>query len=393
VSPLSSDEVLASLEVPRARPSRGFLELLFSRFVAKVPFESASKLAARRPRAPEEFWGEFLELGAGGTCFDRALAFDWLLGALGFERSVLLGRVEKDRDHGALRVDFAAESVLADVGFPLPALLSLPASRAASPLGQISVRSADETAVVVSFDEGPWSPRSVRIELAAAPAEAVEAARRATFAPGGPFLDHLALLRIEPRGALVYHKGRVRIDDAVSRATIPLSADRATALSELFGVDRDRLLRALEEVGDPNPAQERASIESYLDVAGEPEDRFANIAGVEEYRRLLAGLGAVRVVSAGAARFRVRLEGSDGPPVEEDVSIDADRRTLSIIRSAGSETLEGEYRAAGRDGGTRLVRSLRFSSARLDLLRNDSARRRIAAVLLADLLAWSRLAD
>jgi arylamine N-acetyltransferase len=386
-------EILASLEVSEERPSRRYLELLFSRFIAKVPFESASKMAAGRPRSPEEFFNEFVELGAGGTCFDRALAFGWLLGELGFVRSVLLGHVEKDGDHGALRVDFDTEAVLADVGFPLPALLPLAGGQASSPLGQISLRPEDDHYAVVCFDEGPWASRQIRIDLAPVPGEAIDAARGAAFSPGAPFLDHLALLRIEPRGAVVYHKGRVRIDDAFSRTTVPLLEDRAAALSDLFGIDRGRLALALGRIGDPDPEGARASIEGYLDVGGEPEAIFARIAEPEGYRRLLQGLGRASVLGAGDASFRVRLETPGAPSIEEDVTVDPSTRTLSILRSREGEVLEGGFRVEAHRGGARLTRSVLLSGARPDLLRNDPARARIAAVLLADLLAWKRLAD
>ncbi|MGE5413410.1 MAG: arylamine N-acetyltransferase, partial [Syntrophomonadaceae bacterium] len=126
---ISADEILAALDLSRAEPGAGFLEALFARFIAKVPFENASKILRDRevadprekPREPETFWRDHLALGTGGTCFARVVAFDWLLGTLGFRSRRLLGRVACDDDHASLIVETAAGERIVDVGFPLPA--------------------------------------------------------------------------------------------------------------------------------------------------------------------------------------------------------------------------------------------------------------------------------
>src|SRR5262249_5533791 len=158
------DDILESLDLSRARPGLGFLEALFLRFNARVPFENATKILhdrevgdpASKPRLPEVFWADHLELGSGGTCFARVAAFDALLAAPGFRTRKLLGRVERDFDHAGLLVEAEAEAetgtpaggVLADVGFPLPALIPVGVERLETALGELSItRTGRGTAV------------------------------------------------------------------------------------------------------------------------------------------------------------------------------------------------------------------------------------------------------
>ena len=128
---LSTDEILEALELPRSEPGIGYLQALFARFNERVPFETASKIVRNaavadpdeKPRWPAVFWSDHLESGAGGTCFARVAAFEALLLELKFASRIALGRVQSDFDHAALRVSVQGREWIADVGFPLPALL------------------------------------------------------------------------------------------------------------------------------------------------------------------------------------------------------------------------------------------------------------------------------
>src|SRR5262245_31665869 len=146
---IPTDDILESLDLSRAEPGIGFLDALFRRFNAQVPFENATKIlrdrdvadAAAKPRTPEIFWADHLELGSGGTCFARVAAFDALLTDLGFRTRKRLGRVERDFDHAGLLVESAtpAGEVLADVGFPLPALIPPGVERLETALAELSI--------------------------------------------------------------------------------------------------------------------------------------------------------------------------------------------------------------------------------------------------------------
>src|SRR4029077_10631398 len=109
---ISTDDILEALDLSRAEPGIGFLEALFERFNARVPFETATKILRHaqvrdredQPRRPELFWREHLEQGAGGTCFARVAAFAALLTDLGYEARPVLGQVEREFDHAAVWV-------------------------------------------------------------------------------------------------------------------------------------------------------------------------------------------------------------------------------------------------------------------------------------------------
>src|SRR6266849_71215 len=119
---LPVEEILEALDLSRAEPGSGYLQALFSRFNARVPFEIASKMLRHaavadpheKPRRPDVFWREHADLGTGGTCFARVAAFDALLRGLGFETRKVLGRVERDFDHAALRVEGGIGAVICD---------------------------------------------------------------------------------------------------------------------------------------------------------------------------------------------------------------------------------------------------------------------------------------
>ena len=75
-----------------------------------------------------------------------------------------------------------------------------------------------------------------------------------------------------------------------------------------------------------------------------------------------------------------------------EVQPNPDHRTLEVRRRyAEGREVNLSYRVEEREGATYLVREAALSGAREDLLRNDSARGRLAGTLAVDLLAWSRL--
>ena len=76
---------------------------------------------------------------------------------------------------------------------------------------------------------------------------------------------------------------------------------------------------------------------------------------------------------------------------EEEVSPDAQRRELAVKRLyRDGRTGLLAFRVEEHDGETWLVREAVLSGPREDLLKNDSARGRMAGTLAVDLLAWSR---
>ncbi len=396
------DEVLEALDLSRAEPGSGFLEAVFARFNAKVPFENASKILRdaeiadpnEKPRTPEVFWGDHLERGTGGTCFARVAAFDALLTEVGFRARRHLGRVRNDYDHAALFVETPAGEVIADVGFPLPALLPARPGPVSTALGGVRVTTTERGWHVVFEGGVPEGPREIEIFGASASEEEYRERWRGTFRPPALFLQEVAIRADRGNRAVSFARGEVRVDDLHSRLRVPLPAPRDAALAELFGIDRDVLSRAFAAAGNPGPASSNAALTAYLEADASREAAFAAIASPEGYRRLVGGVADVVAEERTASGYRLRLSAGGGDPgatLEEEVTPDPEAYSLSVVRRGGSSESRSSWRAEGRTGKTWLLREAALSGPREDLLRNDSLRGRLAGSLAVDLLAWARM--
>lgn len=397
-SSLPVGEILEALSIDHAEPSLNYLHALFDRFNRHVPFESASKILrdadvpdpADKPRWPEIFWADHLESGAGGTCFARVAAFQALSQALDFESRPVLGRVAEDFDHAALLVESAGEQWICDVGFPLPAVLPVREVETDTALGSVRVGRTPRGYSIDLLEGVPEGPRAIEIFDAPVPDSEFLARWRRTFRPDSKFLKAVSL-RIERPGRIVsFAAGEIRVDDRHSRARIPLAAPRAGILSEAFGVDAALLDRAFALAGDPEPAIADAEIAVYLETNADPQAAFAAIGSPAAYAALLSGVARVATESLPGGGWRTRL--SPGEPGDESGSMveeavpDPGSSSLRVRR--GSQ--ESSYEVASRSGRTHLVRRLNLAGPRLDLLRNDSLRGRLAGTLAVDLLAWAR---
>jgi len=405
VPPPPVEEILEALDLSRAEPGTGFLAALFARFNAKVPFENASKIVrnaevedpAEKPRTADVFWADHLELGTGGTCFARIAAFDALLTGLGFRTRRTLGQVRQPGDHAALFVETPDGETIADVGFPLPALLPARAGRVETPIGALVLSPvAGQDAFAATFEGGvPEGPRAFSIGSATAPDDVFREQWRRTFRQGAPFLQDVALRRDLGSRALTYARGEVRVDDLHSRLRVPLPAGRAAALATLFGVDETLLARALAIAGDPAPAALDTTLTAYLETDAPAERAFAAIATAAGYRRLVEGVADVSRFEEAPGGFRLTLSaGSGGGPgasLEEEVRVDPTGKRLSVVRRAGASEQRSSWSADTRSGSTWLLREATLSGSREDLLRNDSLRGRFAGTLAVDLLAWGRM--
>ena len=406
MTPELFDEVLEALDLSRAAPGSGFLEALYSRFNARVPFETASKILRHaavaapeeKPRRPGLFWREHLDRGAGGTCFARVAAFDALLVSLGFRTRRLLGRVLRDFDHAALAVATPDGEVLCDVGFPLPSLLPLAPGERETPLGAMTSR-ASPRGLAIELGGVPEGPRNLEIFLAEVPPGEYERLWRATFRDGSKFLTQVSM-RLQPAERVVsFVRGEIRVDDLHARLTVPLvAARRSHRLSEVFGIDAALLDEAFALAGAVAPDRSDATLTAYLETAAEPERAFAAIADLDGYRRLLEGVARVAASEAVPGGFRFVLAPPDEPAgsggaarLEERVLPDASRQRVTVRREAGASRLDGFYEVLAREGKAYLVRGATLAGPREDLLRNDSLRGRLAGSLAVDLLAWARL--
>ncbi|HZI65130.1 MAG TPA: arylamine N-acetyltransferase [Thermoanaerobaculia bacterium] len=390
------EDVLDALELPREEPSHRYLERLFHRFNARVPFESASKILrdadvsdpAEKPRVPDVFWTGFLDEGTGGTCYARVAAFDALVSDLGFTTRKALGRVERDFDHAALVVATEVGEWIADVGFPLPALLPVGGGEVETEIAALSATETERGLIVRFLSGVPDGPR--RLEIFRAPVSEDEYLTlwRKTFRPDSKFLRNVSLHRRDATRVMTFARGEVRIDDLHTRTRIPLVGDRPARLAELFDVDADVLRRALSITGDPDPESADARITAYLSVESPPDAAFAALGTPDGYRRLLEG---VAEVTGEGWRLRLSPAGAPQAGFDEEITPDPEGRALDIRRRyADGREVRLAFRIEEREGATYLVREATLSGAREDLLRNDSARGRMAGTLAVDLLAWSR---
>lgn len=399
---IDADEILEALDLSRAEPGLGFLEALHARFVARVPFESATEILrdaaerepARKPRRPEIFWREHLDAGAGGTCFARVAAFAALLADLGFPARRALGRVGADFDHAALLVERDGREWICDVGYPLPAVLPARPGEHPTPRGTERVETTGRGFSIELLDDVPEG--AGRIELFAPPVSEDEFERRwqETFRPDAHLLKGVKLLVERGNRKISFGRGAVRVDDLHTRLTVPLPSPRPRRLSEIFGMDEDLLSGAFAVVGDPEPACPQASLTAYLETAAAPEGAFGAIATPEAYRALLSGVAEVSEVAPTAAGFRLRLTAHGGAPgepgLEEEIAVDRAGLKLAVDRRSASSTSRSSFAVQKRNGKTVLVREALFEGAREDLLRNDGLRGRLAGALAVDLLAWAR---
>ncbi|MDQ6891656.1 MAG: arylamine N-acetyltransferase [Acidobacteriota bacterium] len=397
---IPSDDILEDLDLSRAEPGPGYLERLFFRFNERVPFETASKILrqatvgdrAARPRTADVFWADRLASGTGGTCFARVSAFAALLDDLGFRSRLALGRVREDFDHAALFVETPGGSVICDVGFPLPALIPARRGRVETGLGALAVEESSRGWHIAFEDGVPSGPREVEVFRDPVSDEAYQGRWEETFRPESKFLKDVIVHRLFENRRTTFLCGEIRIDDLHSRTQIPLAAPRSEALAEIFGIDAEVLDAAFEIAGDPEPEQAAASVEVYLESPTGADEAFAAISTPEGYRNLLEGVAEVATEATGPGFWTARLVSPAGPggspaaEIRESVEADPPARTLRIRR--GSQ--ETSYRAEKREGTPWLVRRGVLDGRRMDLLRNDSMRGRIAGSLAVDLLGWAR---
>lgn len=400
---LPLEEILEDLELPRAEAGIGYLERLFLRFVERVPFETASKIRrnaresepAKRPRTPDVFWAERLAEGAGGTCFARVAAFHALIEELGFSSRLAIGRVLKDGDHAALLVRLGEGEWICDVGFPLPALLPARPGRVETGMGPVEVARTDR-GWQARLEEGvPDGPR--RLEIFDAPVEPAEFRSHweATFRPDSKFLTSVTLRKQLESRAVSFARGELRIDDRHSRARIPLAPPRAGAIEDAFGISSELVEEAFSLAGDPAPASPNAEVAVYLESAAGVEEAWSSIATPERYVGLYEGVASATAESAGPRSWRVTLglagesaAPAPAPTIVEHVRADDALHTVTVARESPASSTS--WSVEERDGAVYLVRRAELAGPRLDLLRNDSLRGRIAGTLAVDLLGWAR---
>ena len=396
-----AEDVLDALELTADEPSLHFLTRLFARFNLRVPFETASKILrnadvadpAEKPRVPEVFWGNFLEQGAGGTCFARVAAFEMLLATLGFAVRTLMGAVTAEGDHAALAVTLEAKDWICDVGFPLPTLLACAEGETDTPLGAVALSRTRRGWKVELVGGVPEGPRSFELFDTAVSPEEFSRRWQATFLADSKFLAEVFLRRQLSERIVSFARGELRVDDLHSRSRIPLPRPRAPLLAGEFGVDASLLERALAIAGDPDSEASEPEISAYLETRTSPQAAFRAIASPEGYAKLMEGAARLAAPEPAGEGWRVTLLPPEpgpheaGSSLQEEITPDAARLSLRVQRGSRRSF----YEAATRESRNYLVRRAPLPWPAGELLRNDSLRGRLAGTLAVDLLAWQRL--
>jgi len=130
LSDASVKDILEYLECPIKAPTLRYLNQLILAYIRKVPWESVSRIVKRHdtldtkdcPRWPEEFWGDAMEFGLGGTCYESSLAFYSLLTALGYTGYLTVNDMGESRGcHAAIVILFQSKKYLVDITIPVHA--------------------------------------------------------------------------------------------------------------------------------------------------------------------------------------------------------------------------------------------------------------------------------
>lgn len=391
---MNAGDVLEALGLERRPPGRAYLERLFDAFNRAVPFESASKIVRDaevpsrpdKPRDPEVFWEDHLAFGAGGTCFARVAAFAALAEAVGFAPAKILGGIGSHGNHASLLFVLDGRTWLADVGYPLPALLPLETASLDTPVGALEFEVSGSSGTL-RFVSGPEYGRVIEFSFVPAAEGEFRAEWERTFSKTSLFLREVVVRKPDAHRVLRFFRGCVDVTDAHTRTRVPLVDGRAEKISSIFGIQADLVAGALSIAGDPAPERVTARVEAFAEDP-EAEARFRALTTPEGYGRFLGGLGAVTIENGGEGRWRAAVRAESGEPAVEDVEVLAG----DLLRVRRSGILAESGFALDRSAGApRLVRFADLPDAREEFLRVDAGRGRIAGILAMDLLALSRL--
>lgn len=264
LSPHLTDRVLAHLGVLPAPPTRALLNNLIEAYTRTVPWESAFRIAKRArtdktedcPRWSEEFWGDAMEHGGGGTCFESNYAFFRLLLALGYDGYLTINNMgTKIGCHTAIVLHLEGGQWLADVGLPLFVPIPLDGERPttrACPLTTYSVTPDGEGRFTIERSPHPAPYCFTLIDRAIEDAD-YRAATTADYGPGGLFLNRVIVNKVingqiwrfnsaEPPLHLEAFRDGERTDH-------PITGDAADVVGRHFGMEVETVRAALVAVG------------------------------------------------------------------------------------------------------------------------------------------------
>ncbi|HSB35775.1 MAG TPA: hypothetical protein VLH41_02805 [Thermoanaerobaculia bacterium] len=232
----AASEFLETVGLSAQLPTPRFLEDLFLRVSAALPYETLTRGRGGRPGDVDA--ETLLARAAEGSLplvgGERTHLLLGLARGLGFDVRPVAARTRRGR-HVALGVRFPGHDVLADPAWPLPVLVPLdpPACEIPTPYGALSVRSDGNELVVVA--DGRGREREVlRLEALPVPEAEARALGTAPADLSSPFA-----LRLLPDRTHFWRQGRMTVADAWSRLTWPLGGAERRALKVLFAIETD----------------------------------------------------------------------------------------------------------------------------------------------------------
>ena len=267
---LPVDAILTHLGLLHEPPSAAYLDRLLAAWAARIPWESASRIAVHQQpgaahdyaRPPERFFADALRLGTGGTCFESNLALRALLEALGFEATLHFCdmRTATVNPHCAAIVPLDGALYLADVGYPVAGALPL------DPAATTELETPSYLFRAIPQDGRCWQVRRTArngyddqafvVKGEPVGGETFFARLLRDHEPDGLFLDEVIVSRTGPDGMLRYSEGVGLVRRTPDgEFPIPLSdaeaADLPRTLARLFALDEGVLRRALGRSNRP----------------------------------------------------------------------------------------------------------------------------------------------
>ncbi|MEO8586110.1 MAG: hypothetical protein ABI584_08110 [Acidobacteriota bacterium] len=351
------EALVDALGLEKRPPDTRFFEDLFLRFQRRVATETLTRPAAD-PAAfdPEAFFAEWSEQERGLVGEERARAFTWLAGRLGFacgleSSSCFRPWVAAERDearpgagpggfsskvngvesHRSVLATIAGRRILADAGFPLPVLLPLDAPGREFPtgFGTLSVKSppgGDD--IRITCDARGAETELLRVQPTHA-GTAIPLEENCTTLPAAtPRLDaggseEPFALRVLDDRVLFWRAGRMTILDAWSLLDYPLPASERAAIEKIFALD-------LEETSLPEATRQEVAKPATLSVfhlspVAPPEARER--VGRDPLPLILVSSREERVEEApsGGSRITIRAILADVPPAGPGEAV---RKTL-----------------------------------------------------------------
>lgn len=265
----SSEDILAYLGCPPEPPGIRQLNRLIAAYERRVPWESVFRIAkraatpelARRPRWPDEFWGDAIECGGGGTCFESNYAFFWLLQQLGYSGYLTVNDMgEQCGCHSAIIIHLHGRKYLVDVGIPL--LVALPVEPA---------RAARRSTWLHTYTVQPDGPNRYQVLRSRHPKPNIytlldrpvsDAAYRRVvdgdYGDGGYFLDRVIIVKVTGDRLWRFSSDdlpyRLEWFGREARGEIPVpSGQAAKVLAERFQMDEGKIAEALRCISAPSP--------------------------------------------------------------------------------------------------------------------------------------------